>query len=151
MPRVNESTIYRHFANERGLRDAVMHRLEEQAGIDLEELQLEDIADVATRILQTVSSHPIEQHPPLDPTLTEAHQRQREALLRAVAPQTSGWLEDDRLVAAAMFDVLWGVASYERLAVDWQLDRDQAIAGIAWVIGLIEDALREGRGPMRPS
>ena len=30
---VNERTVYRHFANERALRDAVMHRLEEEAGI----------------------------------------------------------------------------------------------------------------------
>jgi hypothetical protein len=46
-----------------------------------------------------------------------------------------------------MFDVLWSVAVYERLAVDWDLDRDEAIAGITWVIGLLEDAVREGRAP----
>ena len=55
--------------------------------------------------------------------------------------------EADRLVAAAMFDVLWSVASYERLVVDWQLDRKQAIRGITWVIGLIEEAVRNGRRP----
>ncbi len=32
---VNERTVYRYFGNERGLRDAVMQRLEEEAGIDL--------------------------------------------------------------------------------------------------------------------
>ena len=46
-----------------------------------------------------------------------------------------------------MFDVLWGVAPYERLVADWRLDPDQAVRGITWVIGLVTDAVREGRGP----
>ena len=56
---VNERTVYRHFGNERGLRDAVMHRLEEEAGIDLEGMQLGDIAKVAVADLPTrlVVSH----------------------------------------------------------------------------------------------
>lgn len=144
---VNERTVYRHFANERGLRDAVMHRLEQRAGIDLDRLQLEGIADVAGRIVTAVASHPLERRAPLDPTLTAAGRRQREALQRALGPHTAGWTEADRSVAAAMFDVLWGVAVYERLAVDWELDRAEAIAGITWVIGLLHDAVREGRAP----
>jgi AcrR family transcriptional regulator len=144
---LNERTVYRHFANERALRDAVMHRLEQQAGIDLDGLRLEGIADVARRIVTVVAAHPLERHAPLDPTLTAAGRRQREALLGALEPHTAGWSDADRSVAAAMFDVLWGVAAYERLAVDWGLDRDQAIAGIAWVIGLLHDAVREGRAP----
>jgi len=148
---VNERTVYRHFTNERGLRDAVMHRMEEQAGIDLASLRLEDIADVAGRILDTVAAHPLPSAPPLDPTLSEAGQRQRAALLRALGPATDGWTDGDRAVAAAMFDVLWGVAPYERLVVDWQLDAGQAAAGITWVIGLIEDAVRDGRRPGAPN
>jgi hypothetical protein len=41
------------------------------------------------------------------------------------------------------------VAAYERLVVDWQLDSEQAIEGITWVIELIEDAVRTGRRPSR--
>jgi AcrR family transcriptional regulator len=144
---VNERTVYRHFVNERALRDAVMHRLEEEAGIDLAGMRLEDVADVAARIFRHVSSYPLKPRPPLDPTLTEASQRQRKALLGAVAARTARWPEADRVVAAAMFDVLWSVASYERLVIEWQLDREQAIRGIAWVIGLVEKAVREGRRP----
>ena len=55
---VNERTVYRYFGNERGLRDAVMHRLEQEAGIDLEGMRLEDIADIAARIFAHVSSLP---------------------------------------------------------------------------------------------
>jgi len=144
---VNERTVYRHFANERGLRDAVMHRMEEQAGIDLSTLRLEDIAEVAGRIFASVSTHPLPPRRPLDPTLTEASRRQREALLRALAPHAEGWTEADRTVVAAMFDILWGVAPYERLVADWGLDADRAVAGITWVMGLIEEAVREGRRP----
>ena len=143
----NERTVYRHFANERALRDAVMHRLEEEAGIDLTGLRLEDVAAVAARIFEHVSAYPRKARPPLDPTLTEASQRQRKALLRAVTAQAARWPEADRVVAAAMFDVLWSVASHERLVVDWQLDRERAIRGITWVVGLIEEAVRKGRRP----
>src|ERR1700730_15204767 len=32
---VNERTVYRYYGRERGLRDALMHRNEQEAGIDL--------------------------------------------------------------------------------------------------------------------
>jgi len=144
---VNQRTVYRHFVNERALRDAVMHRLEEEAGIDLAGLRLEDVAEVAARIFEHVSAYPLKPRRQLDPTLSEAGQRQRNALLGAVAARTARWPAADRLVAAAMFDVLWSVASYERLVVDWQLDRKQVIRGITWVIRLVEEAVRKGRRP----
>jgi hypothetical protein len=46
-----------------------------------------------------------------------------------------------------MFDVLWSVASYERLVVDWRMEPARAIRGITWVIELVEEAVRSGRGP----
>jgi len=146
---VNERTVYRHFLNEQRLRDAVMRRLEEEAGIDLTTLRLEDVVDVAARIFEHVSSYPREPRRPLDPTLTQAGQRQRKALLGAVKTRTAGWPAADRVAAAAIFDVLWSVASYERLVVDWQLDHDLAIRAITWVIGLVEKAIRKGRRPSR--
>jgi AcrR family transcriptional regulator len=142
---VNERTVYRNFVNEQGLRDAVMHRLEEEAGIDLATLRLEDVADVAARIFQHVSSYPREPRRALDPTLTEAGQRQRKALLGAVKARTTRWPAADRVAAAAIFDVLWSVASYERLVVDWRLDHNRAVRAVTWVIGLVEEAIRKGR------
>jgi AcrR family transcriptional regulator len=144
---VNERTVYRYFGNERGLRDAVMHRHEEEAGIDLAGMQLEDIAKVAAQIFGHVASYPRDPRPTLDPTLVDAAQRQREALLGAVAGDTEGWPQADQEIAAAMFDVLWSVAAYERLVVDWQIDHQRAVEGISWVIGLVEQAVRDGRGP----
>lgn len=146
---VNERTVYRYFKNERGLRDAVMQRIEEEAGIDLASLRLENVAEAAAQIFEHVASYPQEQRPPLDPTLTEAGQRQRRALLAAVKSRTATWPEADRVTVAAVLDVLWSVASYERLVLDWQLDRKQAIQGVTWVVGLIEEAVRKGRRPRR--
>jgi AcrR family transcriptional regulator len=144
---VNERTIYRHFGNERGLRDAVMHRYEEEAGIDLEEMKLDDVADVAARIFEHVSSFPMERKPPLDPTLLDASIRQRAALLGAVSAQAAEWTVSDRHMAAAVLDVLWSVASYERLIVDWDLPGESAISGLRWAIGLVADAVRTEAGP----
>jgi hypothetical protein len=39
------------------------------------------------------------------------------------------------------------VATYERLVSDWDMDRDQAVETVTWAIGLVEDAIREGRRP----
>lgn len=146
---VNERTVYRHFASERELRDAVLARLEEEARVDLEGLRLEDLQDLTARILEYVSSFPLEPRTPRDPTLVAAHRRQREALIAAVAPSTRKWPEGDRAIAAAMLDVLWSVVSYERLVADWELEPKAAIRGLTWVIGLVEDAIRRGRRPKR--
>ena len=43
--------------------------------------------------------------------------------------------------------MLWSVGSYERLVVDWQIESDEAIRVIAWVIGLVERAIGEGDRP----
>jgi AcrR family transcriptional regulator len=138
---VNERTVYRHFGNEQGLRDAVMHEFEEEAGIDLRGMQLEDVTDVTARIFAHVSSYPPDARQPLDPTLLDAKQRQHEALLAAVAARAATWSGDDRTLVAAVLDVLWSVASYERMVVDWHIDPAEATRGISWVIGLIRQAI----------
>jgi AcrR family transcriptional regulator len=145
--RVNERTVYRHFANERELRDAVMARHQEVARVDLEGLELRDLQEITGRIWKYVSSFPLEPRTPRDPTLTAAGRRQREALLAAVASAAGGWSEGDRTLAAAMLDVLWSVASYERLVADWHLDPRGAVRGVTWVMGLVEEAIRKGRPP----
>ena len=144
---VNERTVYRNFTNERGLRDAVMHRLEQQAGIDLAGMRLEDIAKVTRRILTHVSTYPREAKAPLDPTLSDANARQRAALTDALSSSTAKWSAQERTAVAAMFDVLWSVGSYERMVVDWQLDHEQALGVVTWVMGLMERAVLHGRGP----
>src|SRR5271155_236624 len=138
---VNERTVYRHFTNEQGLHDAVMHQFEDEAGIDLRGMDLEDVADVTARIFAHVSSYPPDAGQPLDPTLADAKQRQQQALLAAGAARAGRCSEEARAVAAAVLDVLWSVASYERMVVDWQMDPAEATRGISWVIGLVRQAI----------
>jgi len=145
---VNERTVYRYFGNERGLRDAVMSRLEEKAGIELEGMHLGDVAGFAARIFAHVSAYPGRPKPSLDPTLSDASVRQKRALTAAVAERTSGWTDAERTSAAALLDVFWNVATYERLVTEWEMDRDQAIETVSWAIGLVDDAIAAG---LRPS
>jgi AcrR family transcriptional regulator len=145
---VSERTVYRHFTTERDLRDAVLRRLEEEAGIDLRDgLALEDVAPLTRRLFEFVSSFPIAPRTPRDETVSEANERQRRALLDAVAPHAGGRGETDRVLAAAVLDVLWSVVSYERIVVDWDVDPKDAIRGLTWAIGLVEAAVRSGDGP----
>ncbi|MDZ7673988.1 MAG: helix-turn-helix domain-containing protein [Acidimicrobiales bacterium] len=145
---VSERTVYRHFTNERGLRDAVMGRLEQEAGVDLESLAFDDIGKVAARVLEYVAAtYTTEPREHLDPTLDEVDERRRESLRRAVADRVADWPERDRTIVAATLDLLWSLRSYEHLHLDWQLDGDDAIAGIGWVIALVEQAVRDGQRP----
>jgi AcrR family transcriptional regulator len=146
---VNERTVFRHFGDERALRDAVMHRLEEQSGIDLEHLRIDQIGTATARMLGQVASFPLREAPALDPTLADASRRLHEAFLRAVDGAADDWPDADRTLAAGMFDVLWALSSYERLVAEWHLDHDEAVRGITWVMGLLEDAVTEGRRPPR--
>ena len=126
---VNERTVYRHFGSERGLRDAVLHRNEQEAGIELDGMELEDIATVASQIFDHVAQYPREPRPPLDPTLTAAKERQHESLLAAIDVPAGQRTDGEQTVVAAVFDALWSVATYERLVVDWEIDHDQRRPG----------------------
>ena len=148
---VNERTVYRYFGNETGLRDAVMHRLEQKAGIDLQDMDLEDVADMTARIFAHVSNYPLRPKPPLDPTLADANLRQRSALFAALADSTAQWSERDRYATAALLDVLWSVATYERLVSDWEMDSDEATRAVTWAIDLITNAVRGDERPPRPT
>ena len=147
---VNERTVYRHFSGEWELRQAVMTRLEQEAGVALDDLRLDDIQAFTARVLGFVSSFPLDPRTTRDPTLMEAHDRMRDALLAAVQQGNSGMSARDRTIAAAMLDVLWSVGSYERLVADWGIDPQDAIAGVTWVIGLVERAIREDVGATAP-
>ena len=97
------------------------------------------------RILEYVSSFPLEPRTPDDPTLARrAPAPARGAARRGARPRPTTGPDATAPIAAAMLDVLWSVASYERLVVDWELDPKDAITGATWVIGLVEDAIRAG-------
>lgn len=144
---VNERTVYRHFAGERELREAVMARLEHEAGVAPEDLRFDDLRAFTARVLGYVSSFPLDPRTTRDPMLMAAHDRLRDALLTAVQEGNAAWPPRDRTIAAAVLDVLWSVGSYERLVADWDLEPAEAISAVTWVMGLVEDAIRTDHRP----
>jgi AcrR family transcriptional regulator len=144
---VSERTVYRHFSTERDLRDAVMRRLEEEAGVSYEGLGLDDLADVTAHVFSSLSSFAVS--PPVvdDPTFEAEDQLRRDSLRAAVAVAASGWSDTERDQAAGLLDVLWNVPSFERLVVQWGLEAAAATDAIAWAIGLLVEAIRAGDTP----
>jgi AcrR family transcriptional regulator len=143
---VNTRTVYRYFASERELRDAVFAHLERESGVDLDDLRLDNLQALTARLFAFVSTFPLEPRTPRDPTLLAADQRMHDALHRAVDPATEGWSAPDRGMAAAMLDVLWSMPTYERLVGAWGLDPADATRAVTWVMGLVEAALATDSG-----
>ncbi|MBL7498992.1 helix-turn-helix transcriptional regulator [Frankia sp. CNm7] len=144
---VSERTVYRHFATERDLREAVMAKLESESGVNVEDLTLSGIRKKAERRFGYVASFPLQERMERDPTVAAANERQRAALMAALGPETDGWPDEARAMVAAVFDVLGSVVSYERAVMDWNLPADRAIAALSWAIALVEDAVRAGQHP----
>jgi AcrR family transcriptional regulator len=144
---VHERTVYRYFGSERGLRDAVLLRNREEAGIELDGMRLEDVAATTARILDHIAQYPRSPVPALDPTLQAAKDRQHQTLLDAVAAEAGPAPDAQRVAVAAVLDALWSVASYERLVDGWSIDHRQTVSALTWVIGLVDAAVRNGDLP----
>jgi AcrR family transcriptional regulator len=146
---VSERTVYRHFASERELRDAVMHRLEEEAGVSYEGLGLDDLGDVAALVFSSLSSFAAAPAVVDDPTFAAEDRLRRDALRDAVAaaPAAADWTDADRDMAAGLLDVLWNVPSFERLVVQWGLAAEDATRTLEWAIDLVTGAIRAGHRP----
>jgi AcrR family transcriptional regulator len=146
---VGERTVYRHFPTERHLHDAVLQRLNEEAGIDYGDLRLADFAETAERVFGTLASYaaPLTGDLPLDESLVATDATRRQSVQDAVDAALPDWPQGHRLTAAALLDVLWHLPSYERLVRDWQLDRDDAAAALRWLIDLAVQSFRDGTRP----
>ncbi len=144
---VHERTVYRHLGGERGLHDAVMRRLQEDAGVDLDQVRLADVADITARAFDAVSTFLRPPAPPLDPTLSDIAERRREALLAAVGDAAPSLSPAARARVAAALDLLWNVATYESLVVNWGFAHDEAVRTAVWMVQLVEAAVRAGEAP----
>jgi AcrR family transcriptional regulator len=140
---VGERTVYRHFPNERHLHDAVMQRLEEEAGITYEDVTLANLGAVTAKVFSSRGAFAVSESltGPDSPTFVAVDQRRRDALLRAVAASTATWTDEQRTTAAAVLDMLWNLPSYERLVGVWDLDPDSATRAITWLIDHVVTAI----------
>ncbi|HEY6531700.1 MAG TPA: TetR/AcrR family transcriptional regulator [Acidimicrobiales bacterium] len=144
---VNERTVYRHFASERELHDAVIRRLEEEAGEPIGELDLDGLPEITARVFEYLGSFAFTPRPTGNTTLSQIDQRRRDALRGAIEAETVGWTDTDRAMAAAVLDVLWTVNSYDRLTTVWHLDPHDASRAVAGVVGLVVESIRRGERP----
>lgn len=143
---VSERTVYRHFPTERHLHDAVMARLEDEAGITYGDVELDTVAETNARLISSLHRFAAEQTATASqsPALVGADERRRNALKRAVLAEAPDLTDAQQKVAAGLLDVVWSPTTYERLARSWELDDDTAIGAIDWLIGVVVSAIRSG-------
>ena len=146
---VGERTVYRHFPTERHLHNAVMQRLESEAGISYEDVDLANLAEVTGRVFASLQRFAVRESvdTPRDPTFVGVDARRREALLRAVTAAAPHWAERERRVTAGLLDVLWNLPSYERLVGVWDIDRSTATEAVTWLMAKVLDAVERGDPP----
>lgn len=146
---VSESSVYRHFANERELHDAVMQRLAEQAGVTYEGVTLDGVADVAGRVFAAMSGFAVSAWTQQvdDPTFTAIDQKRGQALRDAVGAAAPCWSPQRRDAVAGVLDVLWSPVSLERLVAGWRMSPERATEVIRWAIGLVVDSVRNAAAP----
>jgi AcrR family transcriptional regulator len=140
---VGERTVYRHFPTERHLHDAVMQRLESEAGISYSDVDLGNLGEVTARIFASLRRFGVRDSvdTPRDPTFVDVDARRREALLRAVAAAAPGWSEPEQRVTAGLLDVLWNLPSYERLVGVWGVDGTAATGAVNWLMAKVIEAV----------
>lgn len=148
---VGERTVYRHFPTERHLHDAVMQRLESEAGISYEDVDLTNIDEVTARVFASLQRFSVGKsvETPQDPTFVGVDVRRREALMRAVAASAPGWSPAEQQMAAGLLDVLWNVPSYERLVGVWGIDGNDATRAIGWLMAKLIRAIEDDDAPPR--
>jgi AcrR family transcriptional regulator len=140
---VGERTVYRHFPTERHLHDAVMQRLESEAGISYENVDLANLAEVTARVFASLQRFSVRDsvHTPHDQAFVSSDQRRRDALMRAVSDADERRPEAERRMMAGLLDVLWSPASHERLVGVWGLDGVEATRAIEWLMSNVIDAI----------
>jgi AcrR family transcriptional regulator len=136
---VGERTVYRHFPTERHLHDAVMQRLESEAGICYEDVNLANLAETTARVFGSLQRFSVRESIPA--SLVSSDQRRRDALLRAVSEAAPAGSETHQRMIAGLLDLLWSPASYERLVGLWGLDGADATGAIEWLMAKVVAAI----------
>jgi AcrR family transcriptional regulator len=147
---VSERTVYRHFPTERHLHDAIMGRLEGQAGIAYEHVELDNFAEVTARLFASLGRFAIKDSigAPHGAAFVGAEAKRHEALDRAVvAPQLP---DAQRRALAGLLDVLWSPPTYERLVGAWNLDQAEAVEAVQWLIAKVIAAVQNNEAPTLP-
>ncbi|WP_374157234.1 TetR/AcrR family transcriptional regulator [Mycobacterium sp. G7A2] len=147
---VGERTVYRHFPSEQLLHDAVMQRLEDEAGISYEDIDLTTLDEVTARIFASLQRFSVRRSAQAtdDPTFNTVDERRRAALQSAVATAAAQWSDTEQRAAAALLDLLWNVEAYERMVGVWGLEGSTASQAMRWLIAKMVRAIDGGQSPL---
>ena len=145
---VHERTVHRHFATERDLRRAVLQRLIEEAGVTVEGMQLEEVPEHVTQIFDYLAGFARAPRPEPNALFVELDERRKLALLETVRESAGDMSDAEVHLVAAMIDALWGLSTYNRLTADWGLDAKESARGVNWLVVLLTEAVKSGRGPL---
>jgi AcrR family transcriptional regulator len=147
---VSERTVYRNFPSERQLHDAIMARLEDEAGVSYQDVELDNLGEVTARVFAALgrfaSNDTVEA--PRGPAFAGADARRHEALDRAVALRAPGLPDAQRRALAGLLDVLWSPPTYERLIGAWNLDNAEAIGAVQWLIAKVIATIEDNEEPL---
>jgi AcrR family transcriptional regulator len=146
---VSERTVYRNFPSERQLHDAIMARLEDEAGISYEDVELDNLSDVTARVFASLRRFAIKETvgAPRGPVFAGADARRHDALHRAVAARAPDLPAAQRRALAGLLDVLWSPPTYERLIGAWSLDNAEAMGAVQWLIAKVVAAIDDNETP----
>ena len=156
---VGERTVYHHFPTERHLRDAVMVRLEEEAGVAYDDLTLDELAGATARSSPRCGRSPWRRAPRGRTTRRSRTRTSGGGVpLRCPRPVGPRVVRRAARTAAALLDVLWNLPTYERLVGAWRFDADRATGAVLWLIDHIVAAVDAGEprsaarsdGPLTP-
>lgn len=146
---VSERTVYRHFPNERELHAAIGRRLEEELGVQCDDVSLAELPELKKRVYAMLSTFAVSS--PVDaPPRWSNHEQWVKGLREAVRSACPDGLERDLELAAAVVDVVWSGPSYERLIRWSELEPEEATRALEWVHGLVVEAIENGRLPRKP-
>lgn len=147
---VSRRTVFRHFATERELHDAVMQRFQERAGVSYDQVELNDVAMVARRVFEALSAFAVSSWTiePDDPTFTAMDRARGDALRGAVTKAAPDWSAQQQAQVAGVLDVLWSPTAYERLVMHWGVSSSDAMKAIEWAITLVVRSVESGQPPL---
>lgn len=144
---VSERTVYRYFPTEQVLKDAIIQKLVEESGVDLDSLSLTDFNATVKGLFQYMQSFAAKSKPIADPSFSSLDKIRREALLRSVKEATPEWTTQQQEIVTATLDILWQPEIYERLLNAWGFGSEQSMATLSWLIHLIEQAIEKDQRP----
>jgi AcrR family transcriptional regulator len=147
---VSERTVYRNFPTERHLHDAIMGRLEDEAGIAYQDVELDNIAEVTARVFASLRRFAVEDTVGTPPgaAFAGADARRHDALNRMVSAHAPRLPDAQRRALAGLLDVLWSPPTYERLVGAWSLDNAEAVGAVQWLMSKVVAAVENNETPV---